>query len=107
MASYLQRARDVDAGQVGISLVCILGPRFSLYSAGLGRSPVRQGAARYHRARMVPASKWADSRLRMELRRCQSAGAGLGGVARLADRAETDRQRRSRVAVDSLPLDAD
>ena len=69
VAPPLQRAGHVDAGQMGISLVRRLGPGLPLHPAGAGRSAFRQGPARYHPARMVPASQRPDPRLRMEFQR--------------------------------------
>ena len=62
MATSEQRRHHLDAGQVGISVVCGLGPGVSLHSAGARRSRVRQGAARAAHARMVHAPERPDSR---------------------------------------------
>ena len=48
-------------------------------------------------ARVVHAPERTDSRLRVGVRRRQSSGARLGRVARLQDRQEAQRQRRSRI----------
>ena len=59
----VQRRRHFHARQVGISVVCGLGPGISLRPAGAGRSRVRQRAAHPHAARMVHASQRSDSRV--------------------------------------------
>jgi hypothetical protein len=58
--------------------------RFALIDAG-----VRQAAARAADARMVHASQRPVARLRMGLRRCESARPCLGGVARLSNRPQS------------------
>ena len=83
-----QRRRDFHAGQVGVPLVCGLGSCLPLHPAGADRSGFRQRTASSAAARMVHASQWATSGLRMELLRCESSGSRLGGVARLQDRGE-------------------
>ena len=87
MAPSLQRRRDLDARQVGVSLVRGLGPGLSLRCAGVGRSRFRQGATPAHDPRVVHASQRPTAGLRMGVRRRQSAGARLGGLARLQSRA--------------------
>ena len=59
-------------------------------------SEFAKDAARADAARVVHAPERAASRLRVGVRRRQSAGARLGGVARLQDREEAARRRRSR-----------
>ena len=49
-------------------------------------SDICQGTAHPDVARMVHASQWTDSGLRMGVRRCESAGSCLGGLACLQDR---------------------
>ena len=92
----LQRRRHLDAGQVGVSLVRRLGPGVPLRAAGAGRSGVRQGAARAAAARVVHAPERPAPRVRVGVRRRQPAGARLGRLARLQDRAEAPRRRRPR-----------
>ena len=89
----LQRRRHLDAGQVGVPVVRRLGPGLPLRAAGAGRSGLRQGAARADAARVVHAPERPAAGLRVGVRRRQSAGARLGGVARLQDRAEAHAVR--------------
>ena len=77
--------RHVDAGQVGVSLVRRVGPRVPHAAHGDGGSAVREGAARAHAARVVHAPERPAPRVRVRLRRRESAGARLGGLARLQD----------------------
>ena len=58
----LQLRRDLDAGQVGVSLVCGVGPGLPLHPAGAGGLGVRQGAARAAAARVVHAPERPDPR---------------------------------------------
>ena len=62
-----------------------------LRAAGARRSRVRQGAAHAVAARVVHASQRAAARVRVGVRRREPAGARVGGVARLQDRAEAAR----------------
>ena len=62
LASPVQPRRDLDAGQVGISLVRRLGPGFHMRPVGAHRSGLRQGAADPAAARMVHAPQRPDSR---------------------------------------------
>src|SRR5262249_20271862 len=59
MATPLQRGCDLHARQVGISLVCRVGPGFSLRTAGTSRLRVCEGPARAFAARMVHAPERA------------------------------------------------
>ena len=65
-----------------------LGPRVPLHPARAGRPGVRQGAADPVAARVVHAPERPAARLRVGVRRREPAGARVGGVARLQDRAE-------------------
>src|SRR4051812_3656024 len=80
---------------MGVPLVRGLGSGVPLHPLGAARSRVRQEAADLAGARVAPAPEWTDSRLRMGLWRCQPAGAGLGGLARVQDRSETAWHERS------------
>ena len=107
VASSLQRAGHVDARQMGISRGTRRGTwRFHCIPLALVDPHFAKSAARSHRARMVPAPQRPGPRLRMEFRRRQSAGDWLGRVARLQDRAATERQRRSRFPRNRLPQTA-
>src|SRR5271169_856096 len=79
---------------MGISLVCRVGFGVSLRLHGSDRSRFRQGTIDSFVSRMVHASQRKTSRLRMEFRRYESAGAGLGGLAHLQNRAAHPRQSR-------------
>ena len=101
--SPVQRGRHFHARQVGVSVVCGLGPGIPLHSAGAGRFRLRERTAHADAARVVHASQRTDSRLRVGVRRCESSGARLGGVARLQDRQEAQGQGRSRIPAARLP----
>ena len=94
MGASQQRRHHLDAGQVGVPVVRRVGPRVPLHSARADRPGVRQGAARAAHARVVHASERADARLRVGVRRRQSAGARLGDLARVPDRSQAARRRR-------------
>ena len=89
-----QRRHHLDAGQVGIPVVCGLGPRVPLPAAGAPGRCLRQGAAHPADARVVYASQRPDPRLRVGLRRRESAGARLGHLARVPDRSQATRRPR-------------
>ena len=84
----------VDARQLGIPLVRRLGFGVPLRRAGLDRRRIRQTATRAAGPRMVHASQRRVARLRMGLRRRESAGARLGRVARLSNRPRPPRPSR-------------
>ena len=90
----LRRRRHLDAGQVGVPVVCGLGPGLSLRDAGHGRCALRQGAAPAPAARVVHAPERADARVRVGLRRREPAALRMGGAARLPDRAPADGRLR-------------
>ena len=69
MGTLVQSRRDIHAGQMGISLVRGLGPGFPHDPFRTGRSGFRQETADTFSTRMVYASQWADSRLRVGSRR--------------------------------------
>src|SRR5712691_9389997 len=81
----LQRGCDLDARQVGVSLVRRLGPGLSLRRVRLHRPGLRQRAVDFAATRMVYAPEWTNPRLRMGLWRCQPARPCLGGLSRLQD----------------------
>ena len=64
---------------------------FHMHRARADRFGVRQGAAGAAHARVVHASERADAGLRVGVRRCESAGARVGDLARLSDRPQTQR----------------
>ena len=90
-------AHSFHAGQVGVSLVCGLGPGISVHHAGAGRSRVRQGKSVGAAVRTVPASQRPDSGVRMGVFRSESARARLGLLARLPDGEAAHRQGRHRL----------
>ena len=65
-----------------------VGPGVSLRPAGAGRFRIRQRAADPHAARVVHASERPDTGVRVGVRRRESAGACVGGLARVQDREE-------------------
>ena len=83
LGASLQRGRHLDAGQMGVPLVCGVGPGVSYDPDGADRRGLRQAAAPPLFAGMVHAPERRDPRLRMEFWRRQSAGARLGVLARL------------------------
>ncbi len=90
-----QRRHHLDAGQVGIPVVCGVGPGVSLHPARAGRRGVRQAPTRAAHARMVHASERPVARLRMGVRRRKPAGSRLGDVARVPDRPQAARRGRA------------
>ena len=103
VASSVQRRRHLDAGQVGVPLVCGVGPGVPLPAAGPRRLRLCEGAAAPDAPRVVHAPQRPVAGLRMGLRRRQPAGARVGGVARLQDREEAARRRRPRVPRARVP----
>ena len=85
LAAPVQPRRDLDAGQVGISLVRRLGPGLSHDPVRPDRPDVRQGAADAASARVVHAPQRPAAGLRVGLLRRESAGPCLGLLARLQD----------------------
>ena len=81
----------LDAGQMGISLVCRPGPRLPLCHAVIDRAGFRQGAASSPVRISADASQRRVAGLRMGVRRRQSARARLGGNAGLRERPQPDQ----------------
>ena len=81
-----QHGRHLDAGYLGVPLVCGLGSRLPLRRARARRSRIREAPARPAVPRVVHAPERAAPRLRVGLRRRQPAGARVGRAARLRDR---------------------
>ena len=90
---HVQRRHHLDAGQVGVPVVRRVGPGLPHDPAGHGRSRLRQAAARPDAAQRLPASERPAARLRVELRRRQSAGARLGDDAALPVRQGAPRRQ--------------
>mmetsp|Transcript_25159 Transcript_25159/g.63830 ORF Transcript_25159/g.63830 Transcript_25159/m.63830 type:complete len:260 (-) Transcript_25159:1316-2095(-) len=89
-----QQRHHLHAGQVGVPVVRDLGPGLPLRAAGPGGRPLREGTAPPDDKGVVHASKRAATRVRVELQRCQPAGARLGRVARVPDGPQIPRRRR-------------
>ena len=77
LASHAQRRHHLDAGQVGVPVVRRLGSGVPRARADARGPRLRQAAARSDAAGTLSPSERADSRLRVELRRRQPAGARL------------------------------
>ena len=81
MVPHAQCRRHLHAGQMGVSLVRGLGPGVPHDSAVAGGFRFRQGAAAADAAQSLCPPQRADSRLRVELRRREPAGARLGDAS--------------------------
>ena len=99
----LQRRRALGARQVGVPVVCRLGPGLPHHRPRADRSGLRQVTADPLPARVVHAPQRPDPGLRVGLRRRQSAGARVGRLARLQDRSPRDRRGRPRLSREGLP----
>jgi hypothetical protein len=88
MVPLEQRRHRFHAGQVGVPVVCGVGPGIPLHSIGDDRCGVREEPARAADARMVHAPERPAPGLRMGLRRCEPARACLGGLARVPNRSQ-------------------
>ena len=93
MVSHAERRRDLHAGQVGVSLVRGVGPGLPHARPGAGGFRFRQGTAPADAAQSLRPPQRADSRLRVELQRRESAGARLGHAVPLQNGADA-RPRR-------------
>ncbi len=100
LAPHVQRRRDLDAGQMGVSLVRRLGLGLPCRAAVVGRHGLRQTAAEADAARTLHAPQWSDSSLRMEFWRRQSSRARLGHHFCLPHGTDSRGKRRYRVAQD-------
>ncbi len=98
MEAPQQRRHHLDAGHMGVSLVRGLGSGVSLRHLRADRPGVRQVAARAALPRMVHASERPIPGLRVGVRRRQSAGPRLGGLARLSDGQGAHRDGRPRLS---------
>ena len=96
LASCVRAGRDLDAGQVGISVVRRVGPRVPHDPDGAPGPRVRQGAAEPAAPGVVHAPERADPGVRVELLGRQPARARLGVLAGLQDhRSARDRATAS------------
>ena len=96
VVSHGQRRHHLDAGQMGIPVVCRVGSCLPHAPARHGRSGLRQAAARSDAAGALPASERPDAGLRVELRRRQSAGACLGDAVHLPHSSRPRRAKATR-----------
>ena len=94
----LHSRHDLDARQMGVSLVRFLGSGFPLRRPCPRRSGIRQGADHLDAARVVHAPERADPGLRVGFRRRESAGAVAGGTGRVRYRASAHRRGRLRIS---------
>ena len=99
LAPPFQPRRHFHARQVGIPVVRRLGPRVPHDPLCPDRSGFRQAPARAAPARVVHAPERPIARLRVQLRRCQSARPRLGLLARLQD----DRPPAASATASSCP----
>ena len=103
LVSHVQRRRHLDARQVGVPLVCGLGPRLSRRRDHAGRSRPRQASARADAEAAVSALQRAAARLRMEFRRRQPSRARLGDAVPVPHGPGDARSRRRRVPQACVP----
>src|SRR5215469_5313208 len=97
MVPHGESTRHLDARQVGVSLVCRLGPgvphdRALLSGYRFCKRPTRPDAAD-----ILPASNGANPGLRVEFQRRQSTGACMGFDLPVPDRAGLTRYKRFKV----------
>jgi hypothetical protein len=88
MVSHAQRRRHLHAGQVGVSLVRRLGPGLPHLALALVDPDFAKAQLDLMLRERLPASQRPDPRLRVELRRCEPAGACLGHHLHLRDKAQ-------------------
>src|ERR1700759_3997558 len=86
MVPYADAGRHLNAGQVGVSVVCGLGPCVSYATARHGRSGVCEEPVEADVEQLLSASQRPVACLRMELQRRESAGACLGRFGALSCR---------------------
>jgi hypothetical protein len=95
LGSPLQPRRHLDARQVGVPLVRVLGPGLPHAAVRARRPGVRDGPADPVHARVVHAPERAAARLRVRPVRRQPTGARLGGLARVQNRGPGRRARHA------------
>ena len=93
LAPRLGRRRHLHARHLGVPVVRGLGPRLPRPRDGLGRHRSGQGPAQADGQGVVPAPERPDPRLRVGVQRSQPAGARLGGLPDLQDRAPPEAAR--------------
>ena len=103
LVAHVGGRRAVDARQVGVPVVRGVGHGVPHDPVRDDRPRLREGAAHPAHARVVHASERADPGVRVGVLRRQSAGARVGGDARLPDRGEVLRPHRPRVSRARLP----
>ena len=102
LAPHVQRRRDLDARQMGVPMVRGMGPGLSRARPDAGGSGIRQEATEADAARTLHAPERADSGVRMELRRRQSAGARLVDDLHVPSGESAARRGRQGVAEELL-----
>jgi hypothetical protein len=95
LAAPVQPRRDLDARQVGVSVVRRVGPGVPHDPVRADRSPSSPRSSWSVPARVVHAPERADPGLRVRVRRRESAGPCLGLLARLQD--DRPARRRDRI----------
>ena len=95
MVPHAERRHDFDARQMGIPVVCRLGPGIPYSIPVACRFRFREGAASAHAAQFVCSSQRADTGLRVEFQRRESAGARLGHAVPLQNGAGAGPRRRA------------
>ena len=94
---HAERGHHLDARQVGVPLVCGLGPGLP-HAPALDRRPrLRQGADETDAPRGLPAPQRADARLRVELQRREPPGPRLCDAVPAPHRAGPARRDGPRV----------
>ena len=78
MVPHAEQRCDLDAGQVGVSVVCGLGSGVPHDHSGAGGFRLRQGTAVADAAQPVLPSQRTDSRVRVEFQRRKSSCARVG-----------------------------
>ncbi len=94
LAASVQRGHRVDAGQMGVPVVRIVGPGVPCSGVRADRSRVRQAPVAAAGEGPLPASERPVAGLRVGIRRRQSARARVGHLARLRNRPRDHRQGR-------------
>ena len=103
LAPHVAARRDLDAGQVGISVVRGVGPRLPPRPDGAHRPGLRQVPTPPDVERALPPSERRAPRLRVELRRREPARPRCCGAGRVHDRPAPNRQGRHRLPRAGLP----
>src|SRR5215469_5653785 len=97
MVSHGESTRHLDARQVGVPLVCRLGPGVPYSRALFSGYGFCERTTRPDAADILPASYRANPSLRVEFQRCQSASACMGFDLPVPYRAGPARYSRYKV----------